>query len=78
MRSAAPGLRYRHTVINPLGTGRCADRVPMFASGERARPVRQHIYVRGRDVLMAVAVIVLTLAWLVAAWMIARTYGSAG
>lgn len=35
-------------------------------------------YVRGRDVLMVMAVIVLTLAWLVAAWMIFRTYGSAG
>jgi hypothetical protein len=29
-------------------------------------------------VLIAVAVIVLTLAWLVAAWMIARTHGTAG
>ena len=28
--------------------------------------------------LIVMAVIVLTLAWLVAAWMIFRTYGSAG
>jgi hypothetical protein len=50
----------------------------MFATGNGPGPIGQLTYVKGRDVLVAVAVIVLTLAWLVVAWMIARSYGSAG
>jgi hypothetical protein len=60
-------------------TVECADRVLMVATGGTSlAPIGRLLCMRGRDVLVPVAVFVLTLAWLVVAWLIARSYGSAG